>query len=50
MQLAYERLRMTRDSVAQIAFDCGYNTEAAFRKAFKQHMGVRPGAVRQKHS
>lgn len=47
MQRAYEWLRTTDRSVAAIAECCGYQTEAAFRKAFKQHMGVGPGAVRR---
>lgn len=50
MSIAYERLRSSRDSVAGIAFDSGYGTEAAFRKAFKQHFGEGPGAVRRQYS
>lgn len=33
-------------SIAEIAQLSGYETEAAFRKAFKQHQGEAPGAVR----
>lgn len=47
MQRAYEWLRTTDRSVAAIAEQCGYQTEASFRKAFKQHMGVGPGAARR---
>lgn len=47
MQLAYERLRDGSESVAQIAEHAGYYTEASFRKAFKQHMGITPGGVRK---
>lgn len=47
MQVAYERLRTSRDSVALIAEQSGYQTEASFRKAFKKLMGVGPGAVRR---
>lgn len=48
MQTAYEKLRTTRESVYSIAVQCGYQTEASFRKAFKQHVGVGPGAIRKK--
>jgi len=47
MQIAYERLRTTEDSVARIAEQSGYSAEASFRKAFKQYAGVGPGAVRR---
>lgn len=33
-------------SIAEIAENSGYDSEAAFRKAFKQHQGEAPGAVR----
>jgi len=48
MQTAYEKLRTTRQSVNIIAEESGYQTEASFRKAFKQQMGTGPGAVRKK--
>jgi len=47
MQRAYDRLEMGTESVAAIADTFGYQTEAAFRKSFKQYMGVGPGAVRK---
>jgi AraC-like DNA-binding protein len=47
MQIAYERLRTSRDSVALIAEQSGYQTEASFRKAFKKLTGIGPGAVRR---
>lgn len=47
MQRAYELLRLGEKSVAMIAEQSGYQAEAAFRKAFKQHMGFGPGAVRR---
>jgi len=48
MQLAHERLqRDDSESVAAIADDLGYGSKASFRKAFKQLMGVGPGAVRR---
>ena len=47
MQTAFERLRTGKDSVALIAEQSGYQTEASFRKAFKKQMGIGPGAVRR---
>lgn len=43
---AYRLLVNTEKSVADIAQLSGYESEAAFRKAFKQHQGEAPGAVR----
>lgn len=48
MQRAYEKLYLGGQSVAAIAEQSGYQSEAAFRKAFKQHMGYGPGAVRRR--
>jgi AraC-like DNA-binding protein len=45
-----EALRLLRDptqSVARIAERLGYQTEAAFRRAFKRVLGFAPGKVRQ---
>jgi AraC family transcriptional activator of mtrCDE len=45
-----EALRLLRDptqSVARIAEGLGYQTEAAFRRAFKRVQGFAPGKVRQ---
>lgn len=47
MQTAFEKLHSGKDSVALIAEQSGYQTEASFRKAFKKHMGIGPGAVRR---
>lgn len=47
MQTALEKLRTGKDSVGLIAEQSGYQTEASFRKAFKNQTGVGPGAVRQ---
>ena len=47
MQTAFEKLRTGKDSAARIAEQSGYQTEASFRKAFKKHMGIGPGAVRR---
>jgi transcriptional regulator GlxA family with amidase domain len=37
MQHAYDALVVNNKSVTQIAEDCGYQSEAAFRKAFKKN-------------
>jgi AraC-like DNA-binding protein len=47
MQLADEMLRDGRTSVAQIAAQVGYQTESAFRRAFKRVRGVGPGHRRK---
>jgi AraC family transcriptional activator of mtrCDE len=47
MQLAEDLLRDDRSSVAQVAERFGYQTEAAFRRAFKRVRRVSPGAVRR---
>ncbi len=48
MHLAEEMLRERRSSVAQIADRLGYQTEAAFRRAFRRVRGVGPGDVRRR--
>jgi len=47
MQVAYETLRNTKTPVVIIAEQSGYQTEASFRKAFKDVTGENPGAVRK---
>lgn len=47
MLAAEIRLRTSTESVAQVAESLGYRTEAAFRRAFKRHRGIGPGAVRR---
>ncbi len=47
MLIAAIRLRTSSESVAQVAAALGYQSEAAFRRAFKRHHGVGPGAVRR---
>lgn len=48
MHLADEMLRARRSSVAQIAERLGYQTETAFRRAFRRVRGVGPGDVRRR--
>lgn len=47
MQQADRMLRDRRQSVAQVAEQLGYSTEAAFRRAFKRMRGVGPGKIRR---
>ncbi|MEL7536468.1 MAG: AraC family transcriptional regulator [Pseudomonadota bacterium] len=50
MQVAIEALTTTEQSVAQIADDVGYGSEAAFRHAFRNIVGATPGDVRRQHA
>jgi AraC-like DNA-binding protein len=47
MQLASLRLRESDDSIAVIAADVGYDSEAAFHRAFKRELGAPPAAWRR---
>ena len=47
LELASSRLANSCDSVIQIATDIGYETEAAFSRAFKREYGVPPAAWRR---
>ena len=47
MQLAAVRLRDTDAKHAQIALDVGYDSEAAFSRAFKREVGVSPAEWRR---
>jgi AraC-like DNA-binding protein len=33
--------------VAEVAHDFGYNSEAAFSRAFKRHLGISPAIARR---
>jgi AraC-like DNA-binding protein len=46
IQLACERLKSSHDPLARIAEAVGYESEAAFSRAFKREIGVSPGAWR----
>jgi AraC-like DNA-binding protein len=48
MQLASLRLRESQDALAQIAAEVGYDSEAAFNRAFKREFGVPPAAWRKR--
>lgn len=47
MQVAANLLRQGRDKVATIAAEVGYDSEAAFSRAFKKSTGLAPGAWRE---
>jgi len=47
IQLAADRLRGSKDGIANIAADVGYESEAAFNRAFKRVTGVTPGKWRE---
>jgi AraC-like DNA-binding protein len=46
IQLAAERLRGSETSLARVAAETGYESEAAFNRAFKRVTGVTPGRWR----
>ncbi len=50
MQLAARRLENPQISIAQAGVEVGYDSEAAFNRAFKKVMGVPPGMWRRGHS
>ena len=47
MQLAARLLERQGLSIAQIAAEVGYDSDATFNRAFKKYTGVTPGAWRQ---
>jgi AraC-like DNA-binding protein len=47
LQAAAQRLKSSSDSIARIAFQVGYESEAAFNRAFKRAFGVPPAAWRK---
>ena len=49
LQLATSMLRNGDRALAEIAADVGYESEAAFSRAFKRHLGLPPGAWRQQN-
>ena len=50
MQLAARRLEVPGVSVAQVGEEVGYESEAAFSRAFKKIVGVSPGSWRREHA
>jgi AraC family transcriptional regulator, alkane utilization regulator len=49
MQLAANALRAGTEGVGLIAHRVGYESEAAFSRAFKKATGLPPGAWRARH-
>src|SRR5215471_16775345 len=47
MQLAAQRLRESREAVAQVGYAVGYESEAAFSRAFKREFGKGPAEWRR---
>jgi AraC-like DNA-binding protein len=47
MQVAAHKLRETREAIARIAFEVGYESEAAFTRAFRRELGQPPAAWRK---
>lgn len=47
MQVAKDKLRGGRQPVAQIAYEVGYEAEAAFIRAFKRQFGIPPATWRR---
>jgi AraC-like DNA-binding protein len=48
MQLAARRLESPDVAIAQVAAEIGYESEAAFNRAFKRAVGQPPGAWRRR--
>jgi len=47
LTVAAQRLRSERASLASIAAKSGYDSEAAFNRAFKRELGTTPAAWRR---
>jgi AraC-like DNA-binding protein len=48
LQLAARKLQTTEDAIMQVAWEVGYESEAAFNRAFKREFGLPPGQYRKK--
>ena len=50
MNVACKMLATSQTKIEQVASDVGYDSAAAFNRAFKSHLGLAPGAWRaQRH-
>jgi AraC family transcriptional regulator len=47
LERAGQKLRMGAVDITEVALAAGYDTHAAFSKAFKQHFGLSPSEFRQ---
>lgn len=50
LQLAARLLETTQETVLQVASEVGYDSEAAFNRAFKREFGIPPGQFRKRVS
>ena len=48
LQLAARPLQTSRRAIVQIASDVGYESQAAFNRAFKREFGIPPAQYRRK--
>jgi AraC family transcriptional regulator, alkane utilization regulator len=48
LQLASHQLQDSDNSIANIAIEVGYESESAFNRAFKRHVGMPPGVWRDR--
>jgi AraC-like DNA-binding protein len=48
LQLAAKLLQTTQKTIIQVAFDVGYESDAAFNRAFKREFGLPPAQYRHK--
>ena len=47
MERAARKLRMGAIDITEVALAAGYDSHAAFTKAFKKHFGISPGEFRE---
>ena len=47
LQLGARRLLATNRKILQVAYDVGYESEAAFSRAFRRFTGTSPGSIRR---
>jgi AraC-like DNA-binding protein len=50
LQAAARRLATSHDAISRIAFESGYESEAAFNRAFKRELGMAPAAWRRQQA
>ena len=50
LDFAMKLLKLSRLSVTEVCFECGFNTLAHFLSAFKSFVGVTPSEYRKNHS
>ncbi|EAQ67750.1 transcriptional regulator AraC family protein [Marinomonas sp. MED121] len=48
MRLANQKLRQGQHNLAALSLELGYQSETAFRRAFKKNLGFAPGQVRKR--